>query len=113
MFLAEAQTVHQSDLCEPFLGILSLINKPADPRIAFAVGSVRATDLDDGQVEPSGLFNVHLCPPADLHRTFFLIGSLPTVIRALVSGRITQFEFCPIEGWPSAFAFAFALTFGF
>src|SRR5713226_4201902 len=104
MFLAEAQTVQQSDLCEPFLGILSLIDKPADPGIAFAVGSVWATDLNDGQIEPPCIFHMHVLPPADAHRMPFCIRSIPCVIRTLVRGRITEFEFCPIKPWSSAFA---------
>src|SRR5260370_35297090 len=104
MFLAEAQTVEQSDLCEPFLGILSLVNKPADPGIALAVGSMWATHLDDGQVEPSSFFDMHVLPPADAYRMSFPIRSIPAVIRTLLRGRITEFEFCPIEPWSSSFA---------
>src|SRR5882762_4717553 len=96
MFLREAQAIHQSDLGKPFLGILPLIDKPTDPGITFAIASMWATYLDDGQVKPSGLFDVHVLPPADAHRMLFCIGSIPDMVRIRLSRRIRELEFGPI-----------------
>src|ERR1700730_1083446 len=104
MFLREAQAIHQSDLGKPFLGILPLIDKPTDPGIPFAVGSMWPTYLDDGQVKPSGLFDMHVLPPADAHRMFFPIRSIPALVRMRLRGRIRELQFGPIFAWLSRFA---------
>src|SRR4051794_21775110 len=104
MLLREAQTVHQGDLCEPLLGLLSKVDKPADPGIAFAIGCMWARDLDDGQVEPSGLFDMHVLPPADAHRMAFLIGSMPALVRMRLRARIRELQFSSIFAWLSGFA---------
>src|SRR5205807_8901074 len=74
------------------------------PGIAFTVGSVWARDLDDGQVEPSGLFDMHVLPPADAHSMLFCIGSLPDLVRMRLSRRIRELQFGPIFAGLSRFA---------